>query len=160
MIFWEACPCLVLLAVQRAGLQEELQFLAKQERIQPSRVKELRLFLSTDGLRRCQMRLAEAEFLPFDAKNLFLSHAGENVTDLIMHFYEQANQGLERFTVSVLREKHWVVKAIVKQIMQSLCFYKFSRSEKTNLDEEHRNRIRYHETLWELRTAFFRFFKT
>ena len=40
---------MILSAVQKAGLQEELRFLAKQEGIQPSRVKELRLFYQRTG---------------------------------------------------------------------------------------------------------------
>ena len=35
---------MILSAVQKASLQEELRFLAKQEGIEPSRVKELWLF--------------------------------------------------------------------------------------------------------------------
>ena len=38
---------MILSTVQKAGLQEELRFLTKQEGNQPSRVNELRLFLST-----------------------------------------------------------------------------------------------------------------
>ena len=103
---------MILSAVQKAGLQEELRFLAKQEGIQPSRVKELRLFLSTDWLIRCQTRLAEAQFLSFEAKNPILLPAGEYITDLIiMHFHERVNHGSEPCTVSILRGKFWVVKA-------------------------------------------------
>ena len=118
---------MILMAVQRAGLLEELRFLTKQENIQPSRVKELRLFLSTDGLIRCQTRLAEAEFLSFDAKNPILLPAGEYVTDLvIMHFHEKVGHGSERCTVSVLREKFWVVKARqqVRRVIKQCTFCK------------------------------------
>ena len=118
---------MILSAVQKAGLQEELRFLAKQEGIQPSRVKELRLFLSTDGLIRCQTRLAEAQFLSFDAKNHILLPAGEYITDLIiMHFHERINHGSERSTVSILREKVWAVKARqqVRRVIRQCTFCK------------------------------------
>ena len=118
---------MILSTVQKASLQEELRFLAKQEGIQPSRVKELRLFLSTDGLIRCQTRLAEAQFLSFDAKNPILLPAGEYITDLIiMHFHERVNHGSERCTVSILREKFWVVKARqqVRRVIRQCTFCK------------------------------------
>ena len=118
---------MILSAVEKAGLQEELRFLAKQEGIQPSRVKELRLFLSTDGLIRCQTRLAEAQFFSFEAKNPILLPAGEYITYLlILHFHERVNHGSERCTVSILGEKFWVVKARqqVRRVIRQCTFCK------------------------------------
>ena len=129
----------VIAAVQRAAFPEEVKFLTIKAGVVPSRVRELRLFLSTEGLIRCQTRLEEAEFLSYDARNPILLPAGDYITDLIiMHYHDKINHGSERCTVSVLRNRFWVVKARqqVRRVISKCTFCKRFSQKNYRVPEE------------------------
>ena len=130
----------VLAAVQRAAFpEEEVKFLTNKAGVVPSRVRELRLFLSAEGLIRCQKRLEEALFLSYDARKPILLPAGDCITDLIiMHYHEKINHGSERCMVSVLRDRFWGVKAIqqVRRVISKCPFCKRFPQKNHRVPEE------------------------
>ena len=129
----------VIAAVQRAAFPEEVKFLTIKADVVPSRVRELRLFLSAEGLIRCQTRLEEAEFLSYVARNPILPPARDYITDLIiMHYHNKINHGSERCTVSVLRDRFWVVKARqqVRRVISKCTFCKRFSQKSYRVPEE------------------------
>ena len=126
--FWEA-EKRILASLQQLHFAQELSNLRTFKGKELSRIRELRLFLSGDGLIRCNTRLHEAKFLSYVAKNPILLPASDHLSDLIIQkYHELVKHGSERCTVAALRERFWVIRARqqVRRVLQSCQFCKRS----------------------------------
>ena len=105
-------------AVQQGSFEQEIQFLLKPTGACPQLVNQFGLFIDDDQLLRCQGRLKHTQ-LPLSSNNLVLlpsQHPFVNL--LICKTQELAKHSGVNHTLTILRERFWVLKG--RQVTRSM----------------------------------------
>jgi hypothetical protein len=109
-----------LLSVQKSYFTEELKYCAKPNVKRPALVSQLDLFISQDGLLRCNGRLSNSQ-LKKDAKHPILLPKNSPFSTLVIAAHHNLMMhGGVKLTVASIRQRYWIPQIVqsVKKILK------------------------------------------